>query len=51
MASTHWILQRVTKSPGRNNTTCWRFRWVGVEEREILETTTDSTSNGFFPKN
>jgi hypothetical protein len=43
MSSENFVLQRVTQSPGRGSTTCWRWRWVGVEEGEVLETTTDST--------
>ena len=50
MASENFVLQRVTKSPGRGSTTCWRWRWVGVEEGEVLETTTDSTMRNWTTK-
>ena len=43
MASKQWVLHRVNSTPGRGSTTCWRWRWYGVEEGEILETTTDSS--------
>lgn len=50
MASEKWILQRVTKTPGRGSTTCWRWRWYGVEEGEVLETTTDSTMRNWHTR-
>jgi hypothetical protein len=50
MASENFVLQRVTSSPGRGSTTCWRWRWVGVEEGEVLETTTDSTMRNWVTK-
>lgn len=50
MASDNFVLQRVTKSPGRGAVTCWRWRWVGVEHGEVLETTTDSSMRNWTTK-